>query len=127
LFESLLVFKNHPVGAQKGESTLRIRDLHAEDASHYALTLDVTLRPDLLCRLNYDTRRFDEAAISNVLGYLEAALTTMVAAAGPEGTTVGDTLDATLVHHRREQQSQAKAASRKKLDQIARKPVRRSS
>jgi non-ribosomal peptide synthase protein (TIGR01720 family) len=127
LFESLLVFKNHPVGALKGESALTIRDLHADDASHYALTLDVTLRPDLLCRLNYDTRRFDDGAISSVLGYLEAAVTTMVAVAGSENKTVGDVLEATLEYHRREQQSQAKAASRKKLDQIARKPVRSGS
>jgi non-ribosomal peptide synthase protein (TIGR01720 family) len=127
LFESLLVFKNHPVGTLKGASALTIRDLHAEDASHYALTLDVTLRPDLLCRLNYDTRRFDDGAISNVLGYLDAAVASMMAASGSDGKTVGDILYATLEFHRREQQSQAKAASRKRLDQIARKPVRRSS
>jgi non-ribosomal peptide synthase protein (TIGR01720 family) len=127
LFESLLVFKNHPVSALKGESALAIRDLHAEDASHYALTLEVTLRPDVMCRLNYDTRRFDEGDVSNLLGYLEAAVTTVVTAAEIEGKTVGEMLAGTLEYHRREQQSQAKAVGRKKLDQIARKPVRHGS
>jgi len=96
-------------------------------ASHYALTLDVTLRPDLQCRITYDTRRFDEGEISNVLRYLESAITTVVTDGAPEGKTVGDILAETLEHHRREQQSQAKAASRKKLDQIMRKPVQRGS
>jgi non-ribosomal peptide synthase protein (TIGR01720 family) len=125
LFDSLLVFKNHP--ARKGESTLTVRDLHAEDASHYALTLEVALRPDVLCRINYDTRRFDESDISNVLRYLEAALTTVVTAGALEGKTVGDILAGTQEHHRREQQLHAKAASRNKLEQIARKSARRSS
>jgi non-ribosomal peptide synthase protein (TIGR01720 family) len=127
LFESLLVFKNHPVSSLKGESALTIRDLHADDASHYALTLEVTLRPDVMCRLNYDTRRFDEGDVSNMLGYLEAAVTTVVTAGEIEGKTVGDILAGTLEYHRREQQSQAKAVGRKKLDQIARKPVRHGS
>jgi non-ribosomal peptide synthase protein (TIGR01720 family) len=126
LFESLLVFKNHPVSALKGELGLSIRDLHADDASHYALTLDVTLRPDVLCRVNYDTRRFDEGDISNLLRYLEAAITTVVTTGELDGKTVGDILVGTVEYHRREQQSQAKAASRKKLDEIVRKPVRRS-
>ena len=62
-----------------------------------------------------------------MLGYLEAAVTTEVTAGEIEGKTVGDILAGTLEYHRREQQSQAKAVGRKKLDQIARKPVRHGS
>ena len=124
LFESLLVFKNHPVAARTGESDLTVRDVHAGDASHYALTLDVTLRPEVLCRVNYDTRRFDHDAISDILRYLEAAITSLVTAEESGATTVGDILTRTQDYHRSEQISQAKSASRQKLDAIARKPAR---
>ncbi|HET9362168.1 MAG TPA: condensation domain-containing protein, partial [Vicinamibacterales bacterium] len=120
LFESLLVFKNHPVGTLKGESALVIRDLHADDASHYALTLDVTLRPAVLCRVNYDARRFDDGEISDILSYLEAAITTLVSSGEAESRTVGDILVSTDASHRGKQKSLAKSASREKLSAIAR-------
>ncbi len=124
LFESLLVFKNHPVGARTAQSALTVKDVHAEDASHYALTLDVTLRPDVLCRVNYDTRRFDHDDISDIVRYLEAAITALVTAEESAPATVGEVLDRTQELHHREQKLQAKSAGKKALAAIARKPVR---
>jgi amino acid adenylation domain-containing protein/non-ribosomal peptide synthase protein (TIGR01720 family)/FkbM family methyltransferase len=80
LFESILVFENYPAGVSLKDwgGGLEIFDAHCIDPSHYPLTVAAALIPELMLTINYDTRRFSEAAIARVLNDFENVLLGMV-------------------------------------------------
>jgi amino acid adenylation domain-containing protein/non-ribosomal peptide synthase protein (TIGR01720 family) len=76
LFESILVFENHPresaveEGAAGAAASLRAtRPAHVE-RTHYPLTVEVVPGDDVLLQIGWDSSRFDEAAVARMLGHL---------------------------------------------------------
>jgi amino acid adenylation domain-containing protein len=76
LFDTLVVFEN-----QRFDTTLRAeigelphRDFQFREQTSYALTLAAYGDPEILLKLEYDSRRFGEPAIERMLGHLRAAL-----------------------------------------------------
>ena len=84
LFESILVFENHPGTAslpERGDSE-EITHTPASDRTGYPLTVLVFPGPELGLRIIYDARRFETSVISRMLGHLRTLLEGMVAAPG---------------------------------------------
>ncbi|GLQ98963.1 hypothetical protein GCM10007863_33830 [Dyella mobilis] len=80
LFDSLYVFENYPIDSHALENALgelRVAGFHSHDATHYPLSLLVNPGTQLSLRLNYDARRFDEAAIARVAERLSLLLETI--------------------------------------------------
>src|SRR5271165_5518779 len=76
LFQSLVVFENHPVDASVWgqDGTLQISNMRVVAPTNYPLAIAVVPRTELSIRVRYDSRRFDRAAISRMLGHLNALL-----------------------------------------------------
>jgi non-ribosomal peptide synthetase component F len=76
LFESLVVVENYPLDAALAARAgrLGIGDVRAFEQTHYPLTLTVVPGDDLLLRVGYDPRRFDDAAIDRLLGHFATLL-----------------------------------------------------
>ncbi|PMB33467.1 non-ribosomal peptide synthetase, partial [Fischerella thermalis CCMEE 5319] len=87
LFDSILVFDNELVDYNQGsivQSVGVVESRSSFDWTNYPLTVKVVPQSDLLnlC-ISYDTRHFDSATISRMLGHLETLLEGFVA--NPEG------------------------------------------
>lgn len=82
LFESLVVFENYPVEAHLRErvSDLEIDNVRAFEKTNYPLTVVAMPGSELVLRILYDCRRFDEATITRILGHLQTLLEGMVTA-----------------------------------------------
>ena len=75
LFESIVVFENHPLDAAPGEDgSLQLRQATYVERSHYPLALLVVPGARLQLMLIYDSGHFDAAIISRMLGHLQALL-----------------------------------------------------
>jgi amino acid adenylation domain-containing protein len=76
LFESIVVFENHPVWDEVGggEHGFRLEGWDQLGQSHYALTLSVLPGERTSLRLEYDGRRIGGEAAERMAGHLEAVL-----------------------------------------------------
>jgi amino acid adenylation domain-containing protein len=84
LFESILVFENYQYNdalRAQGDGWNN-RDLLLLEQTNYSLTLSGYAGPELLLKIAYDQRRFDDETIARMLGHLEILLEGM--AANPE-------------------------------------------
>ncbi|BAZ20915.1 amino acid adenylation domain-containing protein [Kalymmatonema gypsitolerans NIES-4073] len=81
LFESLLSFNNYLVDDTKEKlaQSMVIGETRIFEKTNYPLTLQVYPGSDLLLSIGYDTRRFDSATITRILGHLKTLLESMVA------------------------------------------------
>ncbi|HEX6291106.1 MAG TPA: amino acid adenylation domain-containing protein [Herpetosiphonaceae bacterium] len=79
LFESIVVFENHPVdrALQTLSRDLDIDFVRCLQRTSYPLTVMAVPGSELLIRLSYDTQRFDAATITRLLGHLETLLEAM--------------------------------------------------
>ena len=70
LFESILAFENYPVDASVWgqDGTLRLSDMRVRGPTNYPLTVIFVPGKELRVRVTYDSRRFEEAAISRMMG-----------------------------------------------------------
>ncbi len=76
LFQSLVVFENHPVDASVWgqDGTLQLSNMRVVAPTNYPLGIVVVPRKELSIRVRYDPRRFDTAAISRMLGHFNTLL-----------------------------------------------------
>ncbi|WP_133258288.1 non-ribosomal peptide synthetase, partial [Streptomyces sp. V2] len=90
LFDTLIVFENYPVdSALSAGGGPVIRDIHAEEATNYALALVAALTDDRLgLTLSHDPALFDPATAERLAAHLAHTLDALTAD-GP-GTRVGD-------------------------------------
>ncbi|HEV7518404.1 MAG TPA: amino acid adenylation domain-containing protein, partial [Thermoanaerobaculia bacterium] len=82
LFESILVFENYPVDEsvrERAGRSLRIGEVEVHEQTHYPLTVTASPGARLGLRIAYETRRFDRATVSRMLGHLESLLSGMAA------------------------------------------------
>jgi amino acid adenylation domain-containing protein/non-ribosomal peptide synthase protein (TIGR01720 family) len=82
LFESILAFENYRVDEVLRESAvgLRIGSIHQFSRTNTALAVQALLGPELVFRITYDRRRFNEATITRMLSQLEILLVGMTSA-----------------------------------------------
>jgi amino acid adenylation domain-containing protein len=80
LFQSLVAFENYPVDAsvwgQNGN--LQISNMRVVVPTNYPLAIAVAPRKELSIRVSYDSRRFDGATISRMLGHFNTLLEAIV-------------------------------------------------
>jgi len=76
LFETVLVFENYRLNDQikQSEGQWQGRLFDSLEQTHYPLTLAAYSGRELLLRLEYDGRRFDDASIERMLGHLTSLL-----------------------------------------------------
>ena len=81
LFESFLVFENHPVaaGAQEFHRNVRFASERAFGGATYPLGLRVEPGEELLLRIIYDQRRFSSSGITTLLHQVRRILAAMAA------------------------------------------------
>ncbi|WNG47516.1 amino acid adenylation domain-containing protein [Archangium minus] len=81
LFDSFLVFENYPVDASVIErgSTLAIRNVYFYERINYPLAAMVIPDRELLLRLGYDSARFTQEAIDQLLAHWRGALEAVLA------------------------------------------------
>jgi len=81
LFESLVDFVNYPVDASVSEqrsTTLKISNIRSVERTNYPLVLVVQQRKELAIKIYYETRRFDAAAVTRMLGHFSTLLESIV-------------------------------------------------
>ncbi|MGV4925651.1 non-ribosomal peptide synthase/polyketide synthase [Streptomyces sp. BHT-5-2] len=92
LFESLLVFENYPINDTAATAHgLRVRDLHALEATNYPLTVVISPDSRLGVELGYDPRHFEESTARSLADQLMHTLAATALAGSPGGPA---TLDA---------------------------------
>ncbi|AFZ11267.1 amino acid adenylation domain protein [Crinalium epipsammum PCC 9333] len=76
LFESLLVFENYPLESslQQPIANLEIQNVRMFEKTNYPLTVIAVPDSELLLKIAYDTRRFDAATITRMLGHIQTLL-----------------------------------------------------
>jgi amino acid adenylation domain-containing protein len=81
LFESFLVFENHPIAAEAQEfhANVRFAADRAFGGATYPLGLRVEPQKEILLRVIYDQRRFSPGVITTLLSRLQTILTAMAA------------------------------------------------
>ncbi|MEA5505986.1 amino acid adenylation domain-containing protein [Halotia wernerae UHCC 0503] len=80
LFDSILVFENYPVDTTKRQiDNLEISNVVADEQTNYPLTVTVIPSQELSLEIAYDRDRFDDDAITRMLGHLGNLLAGMVA------------------------------------------------
>jgi thioesterase domain-containing protein len=81
LFESLLIFENYAPESLLGASSegLELYDLHGITLTTSPLTILAKLDPELALYITWDSRRFDAATVTQMLGQLQTLLERMVA------------------------------------------------
>ncbi len=81
LFESILVFENYHLNSllQAQGSHWQNRDFRLLEQTNFPLTVNGYLDSELLLKIAYDKRRFDDGAISRMLGHLKTLLEGMAA------------------------------------------------
>ncbi|AGC43404.1 non-ribosomal peptide synthetase [Myxococcus stipitatus DSM 14675] len=89
LFETLLVFENYPVeqSVMQGSSALEVRDVNAQERTHYPLTLTAHADKELLLLIDFESPRLDERAVEQLLEQLATALVNLCAS---ETRALGD-------------------------------------
>ncbi|MFI1741190.1 non-ribosomal peptide synthase/polyketide synthase [Streptomyces sioyaensis] len=89
LFESLVVFENYPINNTAATAHgLRVRDLHALEATNYPLTVVISPGSELCVELGYDPRYFEESTARSLAGQLVHTLAAL-AAPGAAGSVDG--------------------------------------
>jgi amino acid adenylation domain-containing protein/thioester reductase-like protein len=79
LFDSILVFENYPVDTAKRQiDNLEILNVVADERTNYPLTVTAIPSQELSLEIAYDRERFDDDAITRMLGHLGNLLTGMV-------------------------------------------------
>ncbi len=79
LFESILVFENHPTWeGGGGESGFSVEEWKVYGGSHYPLALAVLPGERLELRLEYDARRVEADAAGRMVGHLETVMEALV-------------------------------------------------
>ncbi|WGV25108.1 non-ribosomal peptide synthetase [Halotia branconii] len=82
LFESIVVFENYPVDAasatQLANHGFSIDNIHAVEQTNYPLTVVAIPREQFLVKISYDTGRFDDATITQMLGHFQILLAGIV-------------------------------------------------
>jgi myxalamid-type nonribosomal peptide synthetase MxaA len=80
LFDSILVFENYPVDTTKRQiSNLHISNVLTDERTSYPLTVTVVPSQELSLEIAYHRERFDDDAITRMLGHLCNLLVGMVA------------------------------------------------
>ncbi|HSF30804.1 MAG TPA: amino acid adenylation domain-containing protein [Candidatus Tectomicrobia bacterium] len=81
LFESLLVFENYPAHTAIPEwcNSLEIHHMRFMSSTNYPLTVVAVPGRELGIRIGYQCHRFDDGAISRMLGHLRTLLEGMIA------------------------------------------------
>ncbi len=80
LFESILVFENHPATtAHEQRRNLAIEEVQLVERTHYPLTLLVVPVPTLTLTISFDGARFDAATIERMLAHFQTLLAGMAA------------------------------------------------
>ncbi|WP_338868507.1 amino acid adenylation domain-containing protein [Myxococcus stipitatus] len=89
LFETLLVFENYPVeqSVMQGSSALEVRDVNAQERTHYPLTLTAHADKELLLLIDFESPRLEERAVEQLLEQLATALVGLCAS---ENRCLGD-------------------------------------
>lgn len=89
LFDTLLVFENHPGAEDDGWASAGVRMKFRRTTGRTGYPLTLTVEPGDVPRLvfEYERTRFDDAAVTRIADSLEAALTSMTSAA--PGTLIG--------------------------------------
>ncbi|WP_342379995.1 amino acid adenylation domain-containing protein [Myxococcus stipitatus] len=89
LFETLLVFENYPVeqSVMQGSSALEVRDVNAQERTHYPLTLTAHADKELLLLIDFESPRLDERAVEQLLEQLATAVVNLCAS---ETRALGD-------------------------------------
>ena len=80
LFESIVVFENYLLNTtlQQQGGNWSNRDVQLHEQPGFPLVLIGCLDAELLLKISYDRRRFDQATITRLLGHLQTLLTGMV-------------------------------------------------
>ncbi|MCC5648478.1 amino acid adenylation domain-containing protein [Nostoc sp. XA013] len=79
LFDSILVFENYPVDTSKRQiNNLEISNVVADERTNYPLTVTAIPSQELSLEIAYDRNRFDDDAITRMLGHLGNLLAGMV-------------------------------------------------
>ncbi|HEV2962010.1 MAG TPA: amino acid adenylation domain-containing protein, partial [Candidatus Angelobacter sp.] len=81
LFESIVVFENYPFDTallQKNNG-LTIEDVQAVEITNYPLTVTALPHADLKLLMSYHRKRFDDAAITRMLGHVKTILLNVAA------------------------------------------------
>jgi amino acid adenylation domain-containing protein len=80
LFESLLVFENYPEISPQGRfNNLEISKSHFYERNNYPLTILAETSPELSLGIGYDSCRFDDATIAQILEHLQKLLLNIAA------------------------------------------------
>jgi len=67
LFESIFLFENYPVVMKEPHGSIRVGRVRSVDRSNYPLTVWALPGEQLVLRIGYDTRLFDDEWISELL------------------------------------------------------------
>ncbi len=78
LFEQILVFENYPLSQQSLEN-LRIHNVQAYERTGYPLTVVAAPGEELLLKITYDTRRYSEEGVEQLLGHWRRVLNALAA------------------------------------------------
>jgi amino acid adenylation domain-containing protein len=80
LFESLFLFENYPVDPLLGRAAegLGVSDARGHEQPAYPLTVAGVFRRTLMVQIGYQRARFDDAAITRMLGHLRALLEAII-------------------------------------------------
>ncbi|MBE9229036.1 non-ribosomal peptide synthase/polyketide synthase, partial [Phormidium sp. LEGE 05292] len=81
LFDSIVVFENYPIDSDllEDNSNFSFSNFRAIEHTNYPLTLLVGPSEQLFLKVSYDTKRFDDGAISRMLGHFVTLLEAIVA------------------------------------------------
>jgi hypothetical protein len=79
LFESIFLFENYPLGSER-DGSLRVRNARSVERSNYPLTVWAIPGYELVLRIGYDTQRFSDERISELLRDYESLLERIIGA-----------------------------------------------
>jgi amino acid adenylation domain-containing protein/non-ribosomal peptide synthase protein (TIGR01720 family) len=81
LFDSIVIFENYLVDSSvlEDKGNFSLKDVQVIEKTNYPLTLFVEPGEQLLVRLSYDANRFDDRAISRMLGHFVTLFEAIVA------------------------------------------------
>ncbi|HEY0606234.1 MAG TPA: amino acid adenylation domain-containing protein, partial [Herpetosiphonaceae bacterium] len=80
LFDSLVIFENYPIQdavVARREASLRMEHARGVEQSNYPLNIAVVPSAELEVLISYNSARFDDAAITRMLGHLHTLLSSM--------------------------------------------------
>ncbi|HSE19642.1 MAG TPA: condensation domain-containing protein, partial [Pyrinomonadaceae bacterium] len=97
LFESLFLFENYPV-ASAADFSVRVGSARSIERSNYPLTVWAIPGAELVLRIGYDTRRFDDDSINELLRQYQTALEVITSADEKGEALCLDSLLATKKH-----------------------------